>query len=171
MKIANWYENCKLILTFWWMVPTWTFAIFIWETQRDWKLVLEKRIFQSDAAWMTKTHREQSLAIPSTIHIPILIPVTRQSDSYFKQWFLRSHGCGMQFERLNSLYHCIVAWLPHLHHLGFQPTLPNLGKHRKWCKCASICPSISIESTQTTFYMYDMDVECSLNSCTALTIA
>jgi hypothetical protein len=34
------------------------------------------------AAWMTKTHREQSLAKPSTNHILILIPVRRQSDSY-----------------------------------------------------------------------------------------
>jgi len=36
------------------------------------------------AAWMTKTHMEQSLANP-LIHILILIPVRRQSDSYFKQ--------------------------------------------------------------------------------------
>ena len=34
------------------------------------------------AAWMAKTHREQSLAKPSTNHILILIPVRRQSDSY-----------------------------------------------------------------------------------------
>ena len=33
------------------------------------------------AAWMTKTHREQSLAKPSMI-ILIPIPVRRQSDSY-----------------------------------------------------------------------------------------
>jgi len=33
------------------------------------------------AAWMSKTHREQSLAKPSTIHILILILVIRQSDS------------------------------------------------------------------------------------------
>ncbi len=91
MKIANWCENCKAIFTFWSMVPTWTFAIFIWETQRDWKLlVLWKRIFRLDCGMMTKIHREQSLAKPSTIHILILIPVRIQSDSYFKQWFLRS---------------------------------------------------------------------------------
>jgi hypothetical protein len=30
------------------------------------------------AAWMKKTHREESLAKPSTIHILILIPVRRQ---------------------------------------------------------------------------------------------
>ena len=42
MKIRNCYENCKAILIFWSVVPTRTFAIFIWETQRDWKLVLEK---------------------------------------------------------------------------------------------------------------------------------
>ncbi len=32
MKIANWYENCKAILMFWCIVPTWTFAVFIWDT-------------------------------------------------------------------------------------------------------------------------------------------
>ncbi len=30
------------------------------------------------AAWMKKTHREESLAKPSTIHMLILIPVRRQ---------------------------------------------------------------------------------------------
>ena len=35
------------------------------------------------AAWMTKTHREQSLSKHYTIHILILIPVITQSDSYF----------------------------------------------------------------------------------------
>jgi hypothetical protein len=89
MKIANWYGNCKEILTFRCMVPTWTFVIFIWETQQDWKLVLE-RISWLDCVWMTKTHRRQSLAKPSTNHILILIPLRRQPDSYFKRWFLRS---------------------------------------------------------------------------------
>ena len=35
-----------------------------------------------------------------------------------------------------SLNHSIVAWFAHLHHLGFQPTLPNLGKclcWQRWC--------------------------------------
>jgi hypothetical protein len=90
MKIANQYENCKAIITFWCMVPTWTFAIFIWETQRDWKLVPEMNFSVGLRRGWQKTHREQSLAKPSTIHILILIPVQRQSDSYFMRWFLRS---------------------------------------------------------------------------------
>jgi hypothetical protein len=88
MKIANQYENCKAILTFRCMVPTWTFAIFIWETQRDWKLVPEMNF--SVGLRRGKTHREEYLAKPSTNHILLLIPVRRQSDSYFKRWFLRS---------------------------------------------------------------------------------
>jgi len=35
-----------------------------------------------------------------------------------------------------SLNHSVVAWFAHLHHLGFQPTLPNLGKclwWQRWC--------------------------------------
>jgi len=70
MKIANQYENCKAILTFRCMVPTWTFAIFKWETQRDWKLLVPEMNFLVGLrrGWQ-KTHREQSLAKPSTIHI------------------------------------------------------------------------------------------------------
>jgi hypothetical protein len=34
---------------------------------------------------------------------------------------------------LQDLNHCEVAWFAHLHHLDFQPTLPNLGKHLAWC--------------------------------------
>jgi hypothetical protein len=37
------------------------------------------------AAWMTKNSWEESLAKPSTIHILILIPVRRQSDSFSKR--------------------------------------------------------------------------------------
>jgi hypothetical protein len=40
--------------------------------------------------------------------------------------------CGMQFERICSINHSVVTWFAHLHHLGFQPTLPNLGKHMWW---------------------------------------
>jgi hypothetical protein len=34
----------------------------------------------------------------------------------------------MQFERFCSLNDIVVGSFPHLHHLGFQPALPNLGK-------------------------------------------
>jgi hypothetical protein len=37
------------------------------------------------------------------------------------------HGCVMQFEWFYSLNYSVVAWFAHLHHLGFQPTNPNLG--------------------------------------------
>ena len=37
------------------------------------------------------------------------------------------HGCEMQFERLLSLNHGVVAWFAYLHDLGFQPTLKNPG--------------------------------------------
>jgi hypothetical protein len=33
----------------------------------------------------------------------------------------------MQFERFYSLNDSVVGLLPYLHHLGFQPDLPNLG--------------------------------------------
>ena len=32
-----------------------------------------------------------------------------------------------QFERFYSLNYNVVVWFAHLHHLGFQPNLPNLG--------------------------------------------
>ncbi len=35
----------------------------------------------------------------------------------------------MQFERFYSLNQSIVAWFAHLHQVGFQPTLTNLGKN------------------------------------------
>jgi hypothetical protein len=44
-----------------------------------------KEFFGWIAAWMTKTHWEQSLTQPSMIDILILIPVRRQSDAYFKR--------------------------------------------------------------------------------------
>jgi hypothetical protein len=39
------------------------------------------------------------------------------------------HGHGMQFERFYSLNQSVVAWFAHLHEVGLQPTLTNLGNH------------------------------------------
>ena len=56
------------------------------------------------------------------------------------------HGCGMQFERFYSLNNSVVGSFPHLHHLGFQRTFPNLGKPLWWqrCECAAISPSTTV---------------------------
>jgi hypothetical protein len=42
------------------------------------------------------------------------------------------HWCGMQFERFYSLSDSVLGSFPHLHHLEFQQTLPNLGKPLWW---------------------------------------
>ena len=82
------------------------------------------------------------------------------------------HECGMQFERFCSLNHCKVAWFANLHHLGFQPTLPNLG---------NVCGDNGVNvhpyahpqqlMVINTSYLYDMNVGCSLRGSTASTIA
>ena len=69
----------------------------------------------------------------------------------------------MQFERLLSLNHGVVAWFAHLHDLGFQPTLKNPG---------NVCGgnTVSIQPYDNPLYsrgaqtpnMYDMDMRCSL---------
>jgi hypothetical protein len=43
-----------------------------------------------------------------------------------------THGYGMQFESFYSLNQNVVAWFAHLHQVGFQPTLTNLGKCLWW---------------------------------------
>ncbi len=93
MKISNWYENCKAILTFWCIVPMWMFAIS-YETKREWKLVLkQKERFHLIAVWMMKTQQNNLLQnLPWFKHILIPIPMWTQSDSYFKPWFLCSPG-------------------------------------------------------------------------------
>jgi hypothetical protein len=58
----------------------------------------------------------------------------------FKHLIHVSHGCGMQFERFYSLNNSVVVGsFPHLHHLGFQQTFPNLAKHL-WCNGMSVLP-------------------------------
>jgi len=46
----------------------------------------------------------------------------------FKHLIYVCHRCGMHFERFYSLNHSVLGSFPHLHHLGFQPALSNLGK-------------------------------------------
>ncbi len=97
MKIANWYENCKLI----WGLQSnsHVFGVlflcgslqFSYETRQDWKLVLEqKKMFWFDCGVDDKNSTKPSLPKPSTIHILIPIPMLAQSNSYFKPWFLCS---------------------------------------------------------------------------------
>ncbi len=90
MKIANWYENCKAILLFWCIVPTWAFAIFIWDTAEMKTCSGTERMFWFDCGVDDKNSTKQSLAKPSTIHILIPFPMLAQSDSYFEPWFFCS---------------------------------------------------------------------------------
>ncbi len=59
----------------------------------------------------------------------------------------------MQFERFYSLNDSVVGSFSHLHHLGFQPALPNLGIPLwwQWCECAAICPSTTVQSRNLPF--------------------
>jgi hypothetical protein len=50
----------------------------------------------------------------------------------FKHLIYVWHGCGMQFEGFYSLNDSVVGSFPHLHHVGFQRTLPHLGKPLWW---------------------------------------
>jgi hypothetical protein len=61
----------------------------------------------------------------------------------FKHLIYVWHRCGMQFERFYSLNDSILGSFLHLHRLGFQPALPNLGIPLWWQRyeCAAICPS------------------------------
>ena len=68
MKIANWYENCKAALTFWCIVPTWTFAIFLWDTAGMKTCSETERMFPFDCGVDDKNSTKRSLAKPSTIH-------------------------------------------------------------------------------------------------------
>ncbi len=57
----------------------------------------------------------------------------------------------MQSERFYSLNQSMVAWFAHLHQVGFQPTLTNLGKDL-WsyrCEWEAICPSTTCKRAQT----------------------
>ncbi len=90
MKIANWYENYKAILTFRCIVPPWMFAIFIWDTVGMKTCSGTERMFWFDCGVDDKNSTKHSFAKPSTIHISIPIPMLTKSDSYFKPWFLCS---------------------------------------------------------------------------------
>ena len=57
----------------------------------------------------------------------------------FKHLIYVWHRCGMQFERFYSLNDSVLGSFPHLHHLGFQRTCPNLGK-RLWCNGMRVLP-------------------------------
>ncbi len=83
MNNANLYENYKPILTFWCIVPTWMFAIFLGDTGTL-KLVLkQKKCFHLIAVWMTKTQQNNLLQkLPRFINILIQILMGTQSDSY-----------------------------------------------------------------------------------------
>ena len=83
------------------------------------------------------------------------------------------HGCGMQFNKFNSLNHSIVAWLLHWHHLGYQPALTNLGKVFCGGNGVSVPPFTHPQHQKvlTTLYMYNMAVGCSLIGSSASTLA
>ncbi len=74
VRIANWYENCKLtwklqtdmriakaILTFWSLVPTWMFAIFIWDTAGMKTCSGTESMFRFDCGVDDKNSTKQSL--------------------------------------------------------------------------------------------------------------
>ncbi len=63
----------------------------------------------------------------------------QQPEKVLKPLIYVSHGCGMQFERFYSLNQSVMAWFVQLHHVGFQPTLTNLGKCL-WCKDVPVKP-------------------------------
>jgi hypothetical protein len=58
----------------------------------------------------------------------------------FKHLIYVSHGCGMQFERFYSLKNSVLRSFPHLHHLGFQQTLLNLGENICGGNSVSVLP-------------------------------
>ncbi len=115
MKIANWYENCKAILMFWCIVPTWTFAIFIWDTAGMKTCSGTEGMFWFNCGVDDKNSTKHSFAIPSTIHISIPIPILTKSDSYFKPWFLFSLAFPCQNIHNPYLYlwisHCAFGFL------------------------------------------------------------
>ncbi len=90
VTIANWYENCKAILTFWCIVSTWMFAIFLRDKAGMKTCSETERMCPFDCSVDDKNSTKWSLAKPSTL---IPIPMRTQSDSYFKPWFLCSR-CG-----------------------------------------------------------------------------
>ncbi len=107
VRIANWYENCKLIRKF---------QTLIWELQSNSHVSVKsscvdmcnfhmrhsgnENLFwnrKNASVWLRcvddENSKKQSLAKPSTIYILIPIPMLTQSNSYFKPWFLFSLFC------------------------------------------------------------------------------
>ncbi len=70
MKIANWYENCKAILTFWCIVPMWKFAIFIWDTPGMETCSGTERMFWFDCDVDDKNSPKQSLCRKPPRYVP-----------------------------------------------------------------------------------------------------
>ncbi len=75
------------------------------------------------------------------IQVNVKSYVHPQPEKALKQLKYVCHGHGMQFERFYSLNQSVVAWFAHLHQVGFQPTLPNLGNPLWWQKseCEAMC--------------------------------
>ncbi len=72
-------------------------------------------------------------------------------EKVFKHLIWICHGHRIKYESFNSLNQSVVAWFSHLHQVGFQPTLTNLGKRLwwYWCECEAICPSTTCEGAHT----------------------
>ncbi len=95
IKIANRYENCKAILTFWCIVPMQTFAIFIWDTAGMKTCSGTERMFPFNCGVDDKSSTKQSLAKPSTIHILIPIPMLTLSHDSSALFGTTSQLCRM----------------------------------------------------------------------------
>ncbi len=120
MKIANWYENCKAILTFQCIVPMWTFAIFIWDTAGMKTCSETERMFPFNYGVDDKNSMNWSLAKPSTIH------------KYFNTKFL----CG----------HSLIHILSHVSSALLRSILSQAKKHLLhvgWRNFFSICAVVS----------------------------
>jgi hypothetical protein len=112
MKIANWYENCKLI----WKLQS-NSQVSVYSSYVDVcnfhmrhdsgnENLFWNRMFRFKCGVDDENSTKQSLAKPSTIHILIPIPMLKQSDLYFKPRFLCSqvkmaHFCALISQNLH----------------------------------------------------------------------